>query len=163
MAVPQGPRHEPAEPQIIAETQFGGRHRYAMALHTDQKHPHVHLVVKAKSEQGERLYIRKATLRAWREDFAKELRARGIAAYATTRSVRGQSTKGSKKTPIYRAALRGRSTFMESLARQVGEEIWMGREPGKGALLATRSTIVRDWERTARKSWRSAVEWRAPL
>ena len=139
--------------KAFAETQFGGRHRYAMALHTDQKHPHVHLVLKARSEQGERLYIRKATLRAWREDFAKELRARGIAANATTRTVRGQ-TKEAKKTPIHRAALRGRSTFMESLAKRVGEEIRVGRlqrEPGKETLLATRSTVVREWERTAKQ------------
>ena len=142
-----------AAARAFAETQFGGRHRYAMALHTDQKHPHVHLVVKAKSEQGERLYIRKATLRAWREDFAKELRARGIAANATTRSVRGQ-TKGAKKTPIHRAALRGKSTFMESVATRVGEEIRVGRlrrEPGKEKLLATRSAVARDWELTARQ------------
>ena len=137
--------------KAFAETQFGGRHRYAMALHTDQNHPHVHLVVKAKSEQGDRLYIRKATLRAWREDFAKELRARGIAANATTRSVRGQA-KGSKKTPIHRAALRGRSTFMESMAKQVGEDIRVGRlrrEAGKDTLLATRSQVIREWGWTA--------------
>lgn len=137
--------------KAFAENQFAGKHRYAMVLHTDQGHPHVHLVVKAKSEQGERLYIRKATLRAWREDFAKELRARGVAANATTRAVRGQ-TKSSKKTPIHRAALRGQSTFMESVARQVGNEIRIGRlapEAGKAALLKTRAEVLRDWERTA--------------
>jgi hypothetical protein len=97
-----------------------------LVLHTDHKHPHVHLVVKARAEQGKRLYIRKATLREWREDFAKELRARGVAANTTTRAVRGQ-TKGSKKTPIHRAVMRSKSTFMESVARQVGEEICAGR------------------------------------
>jgi hypothetical protein len=42
-----------------------------MALHTEQGHPHVHVVVKAVSEQGARLNIRPATLREWRRDFAQ--------------------------------------------------------------------------------------------
>src|SRR5690242_17150124 len=46
----------------LAENEFAMKHRYAMVLHTDEAHPHVHLVVKAVSEQGERLDIRKATL-----------------------------------------------------------------------------------------------------
>jgi ABC-type sulfate transport system substrate-binding protein len=32
----------------IAREKFA-QHRYAMVLHTDQKHPHVHLVVKAEN------------------------------------------------------------------------------------------------------------------
>ena len=142
-----------AAAKAFAHNQFGDRHRYAMALHTDQKHPHVHLVVKAKSEQGERLRIPKETLRAWREDFARELRARGIAANATTRAVRGQ-TKTPKKTPIHRAAMRGRSTFMERLARDVGDEIRVGkltREPGKNTVQSTHATVRREWEWTAQR------------
>ena len=142
-----------AAAKTFAANQFAGKHRYAMVLHTHQGHPHVHLVVKAKSEQGERLYIRKATLRAWREDFAKELRARGVAANATTRAIRGQA-KGSKKTPIHRATIRGKSTFMEKLARQVGNEIRVGRlssEAGKATLMRTRTEVVRGWERTAER------------
>jgi hypothetical protein len=56
-----------------------------MTLHTDQAHPHVHVVVKALSEQGGRLNIRKATLREWRRDFARYLRDLGIEANATGR------------------------------------------------------------------------------
>ena len=47
----------------LAREEFGLKHRYAMVLHIDDPHPHVHLVVKAVSEQGVRLHIRKATLR----------------------------------------------------------------------------------------------------
>jgi Relaxase/Mobilisation nuclease domain len=43
----------------FAEDVFGPRHRYALALHTDERHPHVHVVVKAMSEQGRRLHILK--------------------------------------------------------------------------------------------------------
>src|SRR5207248_11141326 len=67
----------------FASEEFGLKHRYAMVLHTDEPHPHVHMVVKAVSEQGVRLHIRKATLREWRREFARQLHALGIAANAT--------------------------------------------------------------------------------
>jgi hypothetical protein len=41
----------------FAREEFALKHRYAMALHTDEPHPHVHVVVKAVSEQGERLAV----------------------------------------------------------------------------------------------------------
>jgi hypothetical protein len=34
----------------FAREEFWGQHRYAFALHTDEAHPHVHLVLKAISE-----------------------------------------------------------------------------------------------------------------
>jgi hypothetical protein len=142
-----------AAAKAFAEHQFAGKHRYAMVLHTHQGNPHVHLVVKAKSEEGPRIYIRKATLQAWREDFAKQLRARGIAANATKRVIRGQ-TKSAKKTPIQRAAMRGESTFMERLAREIGNEIRTGKlkpEAGKASILNSRQGVVREWEQTAKQ------------
>jgi hypothetical protein len=45
--------------RTFAREQFGLKHRYAMVLHTDQPHPHVHLVIKVMSEHGKRLNIRK--------------------------------------------------------------------------------------------------------
>jgi hypothetical protein len=78
-----------AASQSFAREQFALMHRYAMVLHTDQPHPHVHLVVKAISEQGVRLNIRKATLREWRREFARHLRENGIEANATERAIRG--------------------------------------------------------------------------
>ncbi len=69
--------------RAFAMDRFALQHRYAMALHTHQGNPHVHLVVRALSEQGVRLNIRKATLRDWRQRFAAYLREQGIAANAT--------------------------------------------------------------------------------
>jgi hypothetical protein len=40
--------------QAFCREQWALKHRYAMALHTDEPHPHVHVIVKAVSEQGER-------------------------------------------------------------------------------------------------------------
>jgi hypothetical protein len=81
--------------------QFSDQHRYALALHTDERHPHVHLVVKAMSEDGVHLNIRKPLLREWRREFARHLRAQGVAAKATPRAVR-ERARPSKLTGIYR-------------------------------------------------------------
>ena len=88
---------------------FALKHRYALTLHSDQGHPHVLVVVKAVREEGERLIIRKATLREWRSRFAEQLRHQGISANATERAARGQSQPSTSKTGIYRSAVRGQS------------------------------------------------------
>jgi len=77
----------------FAEAQFAPKHRYALALHTDDRHPHVHAVVKAISEAGDRLHIRKANLRAWRQGFARHLRRHGVDCLATRGSARGDIAK----------------------------------------------------------------------
>lgn len=48
--------------KLVGKSVKPHRSHDAMALHTDEFHPHVHAVLQAVSEQGERLYIRKATL-----------------------------------------------------------------------------------------------------
>jgi len=135
----------------FAREEFSLKHRYAMVLHTDEPHPHVHLVVKAMNEQGERLTIRKATLRAWREQFARHLNTHGIAANATERAVRGES-KSSKKDGIYRASLRGGSTYWRAQVEAVARQLLKGSldvEPGKKTLTATRKEVFRGWRGVA--------------
>jgi hypothetical protein len=131
----------------FAREEFGLKHRYAMVLHTDEPHPHVHLVVKALGADGKRLNIRRATLREWRREFARYLRDQGIAANATERAIRGE-TKPQKSDGIHRAALRGASTHYRRRADLVARELASGRvklEPGKNRLLATRREVVRGW------------------
>ncbi len=131
----------------FAREEFALKHRYALVLHTDEPHPHVHLVVKAVSEQGERLNIRKATLREWRSEFARHLRDQGIAANATERAVRGES-RTHKKDCIYRAAERGRSTHMQARTAAVSTDLLNGRlhaESGKIRLLETRNDVEHAW------------------
>jgi hypothetical protein len=133
--------------RAFAREQFALKHRYAMVLHTDQPHPHVHLVVKAMSEQGERLNIRKATLREWRQEFARHLRAQGIAANATDRVVRGV-TKPRKLDGIYRANEDARSTHIQERRETVAAELSAGGirvEPGKADLLKTRQNVEHGW------------------
>ncbi len=136
-----------AASRAFARKQFALKHRYALVLHTDQPHPHVHLVVRAMSEQGKRINIRKATLREWRREFARQLRAQGIAANATNRAVRGIS-KPQKSDGIYRAMRAGRSTHMRERAESVAAGLRTGNiqiEPGKVRLVETRHTMVRGW------------------
>jgi hypothetical protein len=131
----------------FAREEFALKHRYVMALHTDTPRPHVHVVIKAVSEQGQRLHIRKATLRDWRSDFARHLRALGVAANATSRYVRGE-TGLRKPDGIYRASLRGESTHMHERAEAVTQELTRGKlrvEPGKANLVSTRGMVKRAW------------------
>jgi hypothetical protein len=133
--------------RVFAREQFALQHRYALVLHTDQPHPHVHLVVKAMSEQGRRINIRKETLREWRRQFARQLRAQGIAANATERAVRGV-IKPRKSDGIYRAMRAGRSTHMHGRVESVAAALHAGNlrvEPGKSRILDTRRDVIRHW------------------
>lgn len=135
----------------FAREQFALQHRYAFVLHTDEPHPHVHLVLKAVSEQGVRLNIKKATLRHWRSEFAQHLRLLGVAANATERSVRGES-RSSKKDGIYRASQRGDSTYMRTQAEAIASELLKGDirvEAGKRQLVETRRQVLRGWSQVA--------------
>jgi len=166
------PKGTPPQAVLVAARKFAREHfalqyRYAMVLHTDQSHPHVHLVVKAEHEfePGKRLYIRKATLRQWREDFAAFLREQGVAANATPAPLRGRVRTG-KKDPIHQRLkslaafeampeetkrLRKRpedSTFMRAKVQAVAKEIERGRlaaEPGRSRLEDTHRLVRRDW------------------
>jgi hypothetical protein len=135
----------------FAREQFALQHRYAFVLHTDEPHPHVHLVLKAVSEQGVRLNIKKATLRHWRSEFARHLRLLGVAANATERAVRGES-RSSKKDGIYRAGSRGDSTYMREQAEAVANDLARGGIPlesGKRTLIETRKQVVQGWSQAA--------------
>ena len=131
----------------FAREEFGLKHRYAMVLHTDEPHPHVHMVIKAVSEQGKRLNIRKATLRGWRQEFARHLRALGVPANATERAVRGES-RSPKLDGIYRADQRGQSWYVRLRVAEVDREILkrgLRDETGKDKLIETRKAIERGW------------------
>jgi hypothetical protein len=134
----------------FAREEFWGQHRYAFVLHTDEDHPHVHLVLKAVSEQGVRLNIRKATLRHWRSEFARHLRELGVQANATDRAVRGEYRKA-QKDGIYRASLRGDSTYMRAQAEAVASELLKRQlrvERGKSQIVETRRGIELGWRTT---------------
>lgn len=165
--------------QHFARENFAFSHRYAMVLHdpaTDPKHektqsgknPHVHLVVKAVSETGERLYIRKDTLRNWREQFAQALRLQGIEANATPAAIRGKP-KSDNKSQIHQHQERIEhwrqqdpneresnnppipSEHLQIKVENVLRELFNGEKPdqtGKAKLEKTRESVLKDWFET---------------
>jgi hypothetical protein len=144
-----------ADKVLAAARQFArqkfAQHRYAMVLHTDQKHPHVHLVVKAENELGRRLHIDKQLLRDWREDFARLMREQGIAANATPRAIRGEN----KKKPwdgILKAQRYGESTALRDRVIGIAQELSRSKtvaEPAHDRLLETRKSLVSTWMKAA--------------
>jgi hypothetical protein len=84
-------------------------HRYVMAMHTfdtdpdskPSRHPHVHIVVKARSFRGTRLNPRKADLQRWREGFAEALREHGVDAAATNRLQRLTRDRGERQAVVH--------------------------------------------------------------
>lgn len=130
----------------LARHDFAGKHRYAMVLHTDEPHPHVHVTLKAVSEDGVRLDIRRSTLRYWRQEFARHLRGHGVEANATERRIRGQS-RAPKLDPIFRAAQRGESSHMAARVRDLVRELKAGslEDSGAARLQRTRTDVVRGW------------------
>ena len=131
----------------FAREKFALKHRYAMVLHTDQQHPHVHVVVKAESEEGRRLHIDKAMLRAWREDFARLMRGQGIAANATPRVIRGRN-KGKTRDAIYRARQRGASNVVRERVTDIAKQLILTgsfHDPARAKLLETRKAVLNGW------------------
>jgi len=162
----------------FAREEFAHQHRYAMALHAEEKgkhgmHPHVHLVVKAEHEYGgQRLNPRKADLQRWRERFAEYLAELDVAATATRREDRGFA-KTHKKTPIYRAAHRApktpRTTGQDpTLNTAAGDSRFMRRklETIKRELRARGQVADRDAYRSllnvraqVNKRYAEAIDW----
>ncbi|MCW8167036.1 nickase [Verminephrobacter aporrectodeae subsp. tuberculatae] len=75
--------------KLFAKETFGKNHEYVFALHTDEPHPHCHVIVKCLGFDGTKLNPRKADLQAWREGFAEKLWDQGVNAEATPRRARG--------------------------------------------------------------------------
>jgi Relaxase/Mobilisation nuclease domain len=131
----------------FAREEFGLKHRYAMVLHTDQAHPHVHLVVSAHDIEGGRLNIQKADLRRWREQFARHLRSHGLEANATPAQLRGRLSDH-QKDGIYRAAQRGESRMewgRERRAIQTAQARAPHQVPGLGLITETAGAVQQDW------------------
>jgi type IV secretion system T-DNA border endonuclease VirD2 len=93
--------------RALAHGELSDNHDYVLALHTDTPRPHVHLTVQAEGLDRTRFNPRPVQLNRFRERFARELRARGIAAEATPRRARGQGIAGSSMALVkLRARLR---------------------------------------------------------
>ena len=146
MPAPTAPDKVLAAAKRFAREKFALKHQYALALHTHQQHPHVHLVVKAEDYHGHRLHIDKALLREWRQDFARMMRDQGIAANATPRAVRGQSKRADKAT-VFWAHRRGSHVVRERIKSIASELSTTGtvQDPAREKLHETRMAVVTGW------------------
>lgn len=100
------PAGTPPQAVLNAARQFAAeqfeRHPYVLALHHESEkdgeppHPHVHLCVLMRDENGKRLNPRKNDLFEWRVRFAEKLREQGVECAATRRQHRGKTIKGER-------------------------------------------------------------------
>lgn len=147
MPTPTPPVKVLAAAKTFARVKFGLKYRYAMALHTHQGHPHVHLVVKADGLDVPRLHIDKAMLREWRGDFARMMRDQGIAANATPRAIRGHNKKAERDCH-YRTRRRRSSYAFRDKIQIVARELVtssMVPDPAHAKLVETRKAVVTGW------------------
>ncbi len=91
--------------------------------------------------------LKKATLRQWRAQFSRHLRDLGVAANATERAVRGEN-RINRKDGVYRASLRGNSSYVRAQMEPIVAEHHVGgvrTEEAMRALWETRFEVVKGW------------------
>ena len=158
LSMPEGTPEEGVRSaaRAFARATFPNRD-WVYALHTDQAHPHVHLTVKMKGRDGQRLNPRKADLQDWRETFAAELRAQGIDAEATPRKARGVVRKPEKA--VLRHIEHGDNTHAPRVpriraeqVRQAADQLIAGQqgraptpEPWREPIQAARQATAQAW------------------
>jgi len=123
--------------RALAHSELSDNHDYVLALHTDTPRPHVHLTVQAEGLDRTRFNPRPVQLNRFRERFARELRARGVAAEATPRRARGQGIAGSSMALVkLRARLASGASFMMTHADRRTNEQAIEVARGQGELPA---------------------------
>lgn len=117
LSMPEGTDQESLRRAVraFAKGTFAKNHEYAFVLHTDELHPHCHLVVKCLGFDGSRLNPRKADLQQWREGFALMLRDQGVDAEATPRRSRGVVRKA--EPAVIRHIEQGDKTHQPRISR----------------------------------------------
>jgi type IV secretion system T-DNA border endonuclease VirD2 len=143
--------------RALAHAELSDNHDYVLALHTDTPRPHVHLTVQAEGLDRTRFNPRPVQLNRFRERFARELRARGVAAEATPRRARGQGIAGSSMALVkLRARLRaegsGRITTADRRTNEQAIAVAQGQEqlpPFIAAGTSRWQEIRRAYEQTA--------------
>lgn len=158
-SMPEGTNPEAVKKAVsnLAAEKFGANHRYLMVLHLDQKHPHVHLTVKAQGFNGEKLNPRKADLEGYRTGFAEKLNELGVEATATPRTFRAVVKKGMKQS-VYHAEKEGRSTVQKAKLAEIIEELKGGKQsinPAAQAIVEKQKQVRADYIQLAKELGKS--------
>lgn len=125
----------------FAHIEFADNHAYVFTAHDDERHPHVHLCIKALGRDGTRLNPRKADLQRWRERFAETLRERGIVANATPRTARAAVHRGEKQAVHH---MRRRGRVFETAATDVSLEQIQNSSSGQQRVIHAYGQIARE-------------------
>lgn len=113
---------------VFAQNEFRKNHQYVLVAHEDEKHPHVHLCIKARGFDGTRLNPRKADLQRWREYFADRLRGQGIEANATRRPVRFVTRKHTKQQILHMERSGRKTNALNAQREAVDVELKEGKK-----------------------------------
>ncbi|RWL78701.1 MAG: hypothetical protein EOR69_26720 [Mesorhizobium sp.] len=124
-------------------------HKFVLAHHAETKHVHIHVMVQARSADGERLTFYKADLHAWREAYAEKAREHGIAMVATRRHDHAMSRpytkehagayKRAKNNPRYPVSDKTVARVEDKQQRRIDREL----------LVANGAAIAGLWQQTA--------------
>lgn len=124
-------------------------HKFILAHHSDTKHVHVHAMVQARNEDGERLRFSKPQLNAWRELFAEKARENGIAMVFTQRMEQATSRPYTQdQIGAYKRAQKDpRYSISDKLVQRVENK--KNKIPDKQLLVANGAAIANLWQQTA--------------
>jgi len=144
--------------RVLANAELSENHDYVLALHTDTPRPHVHLTVQAEGLDRVRFNPRPVQLNRFRERFARELRARGVAAEATPRRARGQGIAGSSIALVkLRARLRAEGSRQIANADRRTNEQAIAVARGQAALPPFIAAGAVRWQEIRRAYERTAA------
>lgn len=162
LSMPAGtdPRRLEDAARAFARDSLGGRFPYVFVLHDEDRHPHVHLTVRALGSDGRRFNPRKADLEVWRQRFAQALRDRGVEAEASPRRVRGVTRKA-ERLPVRKLRERFERggpapTVLRNAIRQAAGV--QAPEPSRARQETRRARIVRALAAEAVRLDRSSIE-----
>lgn len=124
-------------------------HKFVLAHHAETKHVHIHAMVQARSNDGERLTFYKADLHAWREAYAQKAREHGIAMVATRRYDHAMSRPYTKEhAGAYKRAQNDpRYQVSDKTVARVEDK--QQRRIDRRLLVANGEPIAAVWQRTA--------------
>ncbi|OKP64418.1 hypothetical protein BTE77_34865 [Ensifer adhaerens] len=113
----------------FVKDEFDPRHDYALTFHDDTDHPHAHLVVLTRDDEGQALQIGRKNLDRWREQFAEKLRGNGVEADASPRHARGKFDKNLQRGDYHQRNKGRLSANLAKEARAVDQALREGRTP----------------------------------
>lgn len=133
----------------FARRTFGDNYRYVFVLHTDEKHPHVHLTINNRGFDGRQLHIPKGKPQQWREAFAEELRDQDIEAEATPRAARGIVRKAVSRA-VHHMRRRGVTPETDAGKAKEAGEMYRNKErappaPWEAAVVSVREKVRHKW------------------